>query len=220
MDLLPGCHTSQAIQDIFFHPLLGGKWSPIVRKVEFITCPIGVLASGTHGPTWQQKGFMVVTISSSLPRLPTVIPSYAAPVLSIPQGMIFIIDFSAEDYLTFCNCLSNPILLGAKSGSPNRSPSTTNDQPRLRMELFFPIGVPEVDSTLIMRYIRHNGLPESTIYGARAMYVDPTALLMQATAPSAALGAWTLCKEAVFVFPHEHPPHHGSYRGCLEGTYG
>ena len=201
MDLLPGCHTPQAIQDILFHPLLGGKWSPIVRRVEFITCPIGILASGTHGPTWQQKGLMVVTISSSLPRLPTVIPSYAAPVLSIPQSRIFIVDFFAEGYLTICKCLSNPILLGAKCGSPNRSPSTTNDQHSLRMDLYFPVGVPEVDSTLSMRYLRHSGVPQSTIYGARAMYADPTAFLTQTTAPTAALGAWTLCKEAVFVSP-------------------
>ena len=93
------------------------------------------------------------------------------------------------------------MMLNAHLGPPTRSPSSAKDRPRLRLEIFFPIGLPEVDIHTRMEFVRKQGLPDSAFFGARSLYLDNSALLANCTDPNAIIQAWPLCTEIIIVSP-------------------
>jgi len=202
MDLLPGCHTPQTIQDIFYHPLLGKKWAHMVRRTEYVTHPVTFIASGNHGPITLRKGLFLATVSQSLNRIPATTPLLAEPLFRINQGVVYYLDCSADTYHRVLPIIADTtLMLDAHHGHPTRSPSSTVDTPRLRLGIYFPTNVPEIDAALIMNHIRHHSLPRDTIVGSTSLFSDRDALLMEATTPSAPLNSWHLCSEMIYVAP-------------------
>ena len=64
-DTFPDCDAPAAIKDLWWHPLFGDRWAAIVKSVEFLRQPCQCVFTGTGGPLYHIKSFVVVTLSAN-----------------------------------------------------------------------------------------------------------------------------------------------------------
>ena len=203
MDVFPGCSTAGLIKDLFWHPLLGERWAPLVREQAFVHQELQMVSTGSGGPAHVCRGLLIATLSPSLPPAVPKVLSVAEPLITARAGHSFFVD---------CPTLQAPMalnvaeaagaLLRARVGPCMRSPASSPELPRTRFEVFLPVGqATELDLTLLIRNLRLNHLPAGSLVGSRQLYSDNSALLVDLTAPAAIHAVWHLCEEAIFITP-------------------
>mgnify|MGYP000285063461 CR=1 FL=1 len=57
LDTLPGCSTTDAITDLWSHPLLQDKWKSVVTQVQFTSQALEIIQAGPTAPLTATKTF-------------------------------------------------------------------------------------------------------------------------------------------------------------------
>ena len=82
-----GCRTVEAVNDLWWHPLLGAKWAALVRDYTFTVMPMEVVLPGKGGPRHECAGLAIFTLRHEGDRVPELCVGDALQnVLTHPVG--------------------------------------------------------------------------------------------------------------------------------------
>ncbi|CAK0885334.1 unnamed protein product, partial [Prorocentrum cordatum] len=140
-ELFPGSHTVEAIQDLWWHPLLSERGVPVVKKVEYTpslptTC------------CCRESVILVMTCAV------TAVPAYT-------------LDFPATALPQVLRILEDPGLQRVHASAPLQSMLSAVTKRRMSMEWTFPPGTPELQIALRRRGSSSPRLPATRPGGVR-----------------------------------------------------
>ncbi|CAK0851331.1 unnamed protein product [Prorocentrum cordatum] len=177
LELFPGCHTVAAIQDLWWHPVLGERWVGAVKKLEYDITPYSLV--------------LQVHMDLDMNCTDCVLPG-ATPVFQVAAAPAQTLDFPAEALPQVLRILAGPSLQLVHASAPHRSVLSKAAAKRMSMEWTFPPGTPKLQIELLWRHLRRSSLPPSAFFGPVGLRSDATALICELTAASAAPHAWEL----------------------------
>ena len=189
------------VLDLWWHPLLGEKHSPLVKAVDIITQPLEYILPGRNAPRHVKQGLCCFSLSLEGSRTMPKVWNPLVPLLQLPAVNSIFIDLPSEQLPTLMGRLNSPELRGVASRQPSRSPSSTVEASRVRVEILLPPGNSEVADVLTINLIRRSVLTDSMICGHRNLYTARDALILECCSPNAMIRAWPLCSQALFLSP-------------------
>ena len=139
------------------------------------------------------RGLAIFTIAADLPRMLPRVLQFEAPVVTVAAAPAYVIDFPTEELPRLLRLLQDPSLGQIRAGTPQRSPLSTEVEPRGKMLWMFPVTSTELELALFWRHLRRTELHGRVFFGSSLLYSEPSALIVELTGAAAALQAWTLC---------------------------
>ena len=200
-DPLPGCNTCDSIQDLWWHPLMGAKWAAVISNIAFTKQPTRCITLGKDGPVHAWKCFMVATVSARRPKLAPCLMTWREPLFKVESGSAIIIDMPVSSLMEVRRAVSSvQVVASIKWEEPKRSPSSCQDQPRIRMVGFLlDPNLVQLDARLTCRMLRNTLKMQKTIIASTGIFADPASMVMECTSSLAIHKVFHLCDEAAFV---------------------
>ncbi|CAK0813875.1 unnamed protein product [Prorocentrum cordatum] len=198
LDLFPGCATVESICDLWWHDLLGEKWTALRRRVDFHPQPMEFVSPGPAGPRHELRGLAVFTISTSLVREPPKILDLESPVVTAAPLPTYLVDFPSTLGAEFMTVLCNHLGHSPKIGRIYRSPGHTAESPRGRVEVRFTSSTSRLNQEAVMRHARQI-LPTGVCFASQDLYTEPGSLIAELGHADVIASIWALCSGALFL---------------------
>ena len=199
MDILPGCVTVDSIKDLWWHALLGEKWSAMVKGIEMIKEPLEFVLPASAGPRHELRGLALFTISTSMmqKQLPKIL-EVEVPLFQMEALPTFALDFSSNDVVKIMQILNDGSTGSMKHSHIRRSPGHQEETPRVMVDLRFPYGTTRLDQELKMRQIRRK-LPPGAYFGSHDLYTDRSAMIAEIGHAGSSIKIWPMCSGMLFL---------------------
>ncbi|CAK0894134.1 unnamed protein product, partial [Prorocentrum cordatum] len=196
-EVLPGCRPVEAIQDLWWHSLLGEHWAPAVERIDYAAAPLEMILPRPRGPRQVSRGLAVFAVAAQgLRASPSLLPS-TAPLLQVAQAPTYIVEVLADRPPEILRLLADPSSANGRAGPPRRSVLSTSTVKWLCMEWALPPAAAPLELELLWRHLRRVSLPLGTMFGSVALCADRETLLCEMTSAEAALHAWDLSTQLV-----------------------
>ena len=108
----------------------------------------------------------------------------SAPLFEIKQSVVATVDLPAEYLPRFLAFLSDPYLVEIRTHQHRRSPSSTESQPRVCVELVFPERCSELDAVMFLDRLRRTPLPNSVSFALNSIFDGREAMILDLLDPS------------------------------------
>ncbi len=199
LQTFPGCDDVETIRDLWWHPLMGEKWAPHVKQMDLLPMPMEYVQEGPVCPRVELRGLAIFTINTNMARQLAKVVRPEAPLFEVEDLPSYLLDFPSDSIERAYNIINNKDFGSTRFSQLRRSPSSTDDNRRLQVEIRFPRGTSVLDMEMAMRQLRRGTLPRDFTYGAKGLFADRTALIMETNHPMAAIKAWECCSGMVFI---------------------
>ncbi|CAK0883473.1 unnamed protein product [Prorocentrum cordatum] len=198
LDLHPGCSTSEAICDLWWHDFLSENCAAMIRNVEFHPQPMEFVSPGPSGPRHELRGLAIFTVSSILSRQPPRVREMEAPILTLEALPTYAVDFPSAVGVEVMQALFAGAGQSAQIGRIYRSPGHSEETPRGRVKIRYPLHKPRLEQELLMRQVRLL-LPAGACFASQDLFTDPGALIAELGHADAINSIWSLCSGALFL---------------------
>ena len=202
IDDLPGCSSPTAVLQHWAHPGLGERWAGVLSKVEFVMQPIEQVSPGGRYPqvVWRSVGLLSFQRGAVL-ALPTTL-TIEAPRQHARVGRAICLDFPNTAEPEVLKELAAFTAAGWALAEPRRSPASHKLAPRLRMTLCSgDANCSTMDAAVFAQRIHELLRPHGGVAARTDIFLDDTALIMQATGSDVFAMAGELCLELLPLGP-------------------
>ena len=121
------------------------------------------------------------------------------PLCNIPEVPSIFADAPPEYLSRIMGVLAAPQLSGISYRSPSRSPGSTANVPRLRLELLLPASTSDLEQMILLGHLRGEFGGTEILLGHKNLYGQPDALICEMNSPNAATFIGQLCSQFVFL---------------------
>ena len=196
LDTLEGCNTISSIMDVCWHPMRSEKWAPIIKNTEFVAQPMAMIGTKELLPNYMMKSLAIFTVHHSGGSIPPSLREVAAPLFKLDKGPTYVLDMPIRQLPKALAVLQDSHLArGTIITRPYRSPISSKDMPRLRIDLIFKPGTVELETRLRIQALRQQALCDETYIGGHMLFSDPLAKIFELTHEDALSLAWPRCGE-------------------------
>ncbi|CAK0840654.1 unnamed protein product, partial [Prorocentrum cordatum] len=193
--LMPGMSTPAGVMDLWWHPLLGDTWAPLVREITFSATPMEVILPGTGGPRHVRTGLAVFTLRHLGERALPKMVNPVAPLLTLIEARTVIFDTQATHLPRLLNCLLG--LQGVICQDHSRSALSTKERPRVQLEALFPSDMADLQVLLRLQALRRTDLPADTFFGLISIFAAGDSQILETTSGANIHHYWRLCSQMV-----------------------
>lgn len=109
---LPGCDTPALIEDLWRHPLIGGKWDTLVKSVNYLIQPTRYVFTGAAGPRYHAKHIAVITLSAVAASFPRAVVIWRPVIATENSYHAIVVDCAADESLAAQRALTGANLAG------------------------------------------------------------------------------------------------------------
>ena len=200
-----GCETLQDIQDLWRHPLLGGKWDHIICSRKVFLDPVALVSTGDTGPSTQLKSLYCVTLSPKglapgLTPAPRIIKW--KPVMAEQHiGPVIIVDFPASSLLQIRQALTAwNSLCSVRWDHHTKSPGSVGHSRRLILKGFLQqTNMSVIKARLTTESLQKHMHDQGCLIGLRNICQDPYSLLLELTSAAAAQEIQKFCSDVLLL---------------------
>ena len=199
IDLLPGMSTVEGVTDLWWHPLLGDKWAPLVREIIFTTMPLEMITSAPTGPRVRVSGLAVFHLRCEGPRTPPRLLNPHAPLLQLPVVPAIKLDVQALDLPKVIALLQAPPYVDLLIRHPRRSVLSTKEVPRVLVDIIIPASYTDLYTHMLFSQLQRQGLPNDAFWCHHSIFANGDAKILEVGSANNAHLFWELCSELVAV---------------------
>ena len=177
--VFPTCRTTGQIRDLWTHPILGGKWSSIVSKIEFLTEPAKMVLEGKAGPIFVERSFALITLSTrAISCIPTMVPWRATLSMESVQSAV-VVDFLAHNEMRVRQALYQLGDIGiTRWEGPIRSLGSSDHCRRLALRGYVGPRLAPVDVRLLIMRLKREEVLREALIGQLSLFSDSNSKLV------------------------------------------
>lgn len=197
--LLPGMTDFARIADLWWHPLLAEKWTPLMRGCQVTPLPMEWISSGPAGPRLGHSGLAIFSLSLDGPRVAPHLHLPQAPLLHRPSTRAVTVDLQADDLPVVFQLLQGQGFEHSTLRLHRRSPLSTKEVPRVCLDVLFSPESTDLYILMLFQRLRQHGLPVDTYWAMQDVYGSPDAYVFEASSPANLARFWPLCTQLLAV---------------------
>ena len=97
---MPGCDSSDMIQELWSSPLLQRKYAPMIRGVVFYTQPVKCVFTGPVGPLHHCKSLAMFHVSNQREQIPSIVSNWKSTLPIVDMGFCVLVDLPIDQLYT------------------------------------------------------------------------------------------------------------------------
>ena len=199
VQLLPGMASVNSITDVWWHPLLGDRWAPLMRRCTFTAMPMEMIDTGPIGPRMIRAGLAIFNLQHDGPRIPPQLLMAQNSLLQLPAVPAATLDMQAVDLPKVMALLQAPPYVELLPRHPRRSMLSTSEIPRLCVDILFPSSYTEIYGQLLLQQLRQQGLPWDTYCAKHSIYETAEAKILEISTSNNVHRFWCLCSQLIAI---------------------
>ena len=202
-DPYPECDSPAQVLDLWWHPILGDRYSDVVKEVTFLRQPCCNVFSGIASPTYHNKAIVMITLGAHPQASPPAMIQWRPTLLTTGGNFTVIVDCPAADMLKTRRALTQAAAHGlARWEGPMRSFGTQGSDRRICFFGYFPKDkTTRLDVRLCIEGLKRRPDLKGALVGSQDLFSDSRALLADILHPSGSTRIADLCEQSVFVSP-------------------
>ena len=197
--LLTGMATANDVLDFWWHPLLGVKWTSLMRKCTFTLDPMEIITTGTAGPRLARCGLAVFHLEFDGLRYPPHLRPLHVPLFEVQAVRRATVDLQTRDLPAFMLLFDGPDYNQILVREPRRSPWSSTACPRLSVDLIFDPSCTDLFAEMLLRRLRRDGLPKDAVWGLHTMFSQNEVLILEMATAGNVGHYWELCTQMLAI---------------------
>ena len=202
-DPYPECSSPSQILDLWWHPILGDKFSSLVKRVQFLRQPTCCVFSTETSPIYHNKALVMVTLALHLAVEPPLLSQWRPTLATVGDEITVVVDCLAETAVKTQRALRGATVSGLiRWEGPVRSLGSQGTHRRVTFRGYLSrAATTPLEVQLCILSLRRKPDLKNVMIGSQALFSDSSALLADIRHPATASRIADLCTQLAFVSP-------------------